>query len=130
MRPFLSLILLIGIIFLSSCEELLEVTDISDQELNLLAPSDSVVVTQNEVRFSWNEVFEANSYHVQVAQPNFENAVQVVIDTLVVVDSTYLGSSFVKPLSDSSYEWRVKAMNSDFETEYKTHAFWVESTKN
>lgn len=130
MRPILSILLFIGIIFLSSCEELLEVTDISDQEVNLLAPSDSVVVMQSDVRFSWEEVFEAQSYHVQVAQPSFENASQIVIDTLVVVDSTYTGSNFVKPLSDNGYEWRVKGMNSDFETPYKTHRFWVESTKN
>jgi hypothetical protein len=130
MRPILSILLFIGIVFLSSCEELLEVTDISDQEVNLLAPSDSVVVMQTDVRFSWEEVFEAHSYHVQVAQPSFDNATQIVVDTLVVVDSTYTGSSFVKSLPDNSYEWRVKGLNSDFETPFKTHRFWVESIKN
>lgn len=120
---------IISLLFIG-CEELLEVTDISKGEVVLIAPSDSVVVTQSNVRFSWNEVFEAESYKIQVAQPNFTNASQIVIDTLVVIDSSYTGSNFVKFLPDSEYEWRVKAMNSDFETGYTSHAFWVESSNN
>tara|TARA_R110001592_G_scaffold11019_18_gene55558 strand:- start:3754 stop:4125 length:372 start_codon:yes stop_codon:yes gene_type:complete len=119
-----------AIVLISSCEELLEVPDISGEEVTLLAPSDSTVVTQAIVNFTWNEVFEAKSYHIQVAQPSFLEASQIVVDTLVVVDSTYVGTRFTKTLINNGYEWRVKALNSDFETEYTTHSFTVQITGN
>lgn len=130
MRIFNSISFLISVVFLSSCEEILEVQDISDEQVMLLAPADSTVVSRTTVNFTWNEVVEATNYHVQVAQPNFLEASQIVMDTLVAVDSTYLGPSFTKSLLDSSYEWRVKALNSDFETEYKTHSFTVQTSSN
>ncbi|MEP2236882.1 MAG: hypothetical protein ABJI22_00900 [Maribacter sp.] len=125
MRSIHSFLIVASIVFFASCEEILEVSDISEKEVILLAPSDSSVVTQTEVNFTWQEVFEATSYHVQIAQPNFTNATQIVADTLVVVDSTYIGSRITRTLSNNSYEWRVKAQNSDFETPYTTNSFIV-----
>lgn len=130
MRIFSSIMFISAIVLISSCEELLEVPDISGEEVTLLAPSDSTVVTQAIVNFTWNEVFEAKSYHIQVAQPSFLEASQIVVDTLVVVDSTYVGTRFTKTLINNGYEWRVKALNSDFETEYTTHSFTVQITGN
>ena len=130
MRIFSSIMFISAIVLISSCEELLEVPDISGEEVTLLAPSDSTVVTQTIVNFTWNEVFEAKSYHIQVAQPSFLEASQIVVDTLVVVDSTYVGTRFTKTLINNGYEWRVKALNSDFETEYTTHSFTVQITGN
>lgn len=115
---------------LVSCEELLEVEDISGQEVSLLAPSDSTIVSQNTVSFTWNELLEANSYRVQVAEPSFLEASQVVLDTLILKDSTYLGPRFSTFLPDDSYEWRVKGINSDFETGYTTSSFIVDATGN
>ncbi|TDS20873.1 hypothetical protein DFQ03_0129 [Maribacter caenipelagi] len=125
MRCIYSFLLVGSIVFLASCEEILEVPDISEEEVVLLAPSDSSVVTQTEINFTWQEVFEATSYHVQIAQPSFTNASQIVADTLVVVDSTYIGSKITRTLLNNSYEWRVKAQNSDFETPYTTNSFTV-----
>lgn len=130
MRVF-SLILIISIsVFLSGCEELVEVQDISGEEVMLLAPANGTVVSQANVNFTWNEVFEAKSYHVQVAQPSFLEASQIIVDTLVIRDSTYLGTRFTKTLLDNTYEWRVKALNSDFETEFTTHSFTVQTSGN
>lgn len=130
MRIFGSIFFILILIVLVGCEELLEVRDISGEQVTLLAPSDSTVVTQNEVNFTWDEVFEANSYHVQIAQPNFNNATQIVMDTIVQLDSTYVGPNFRKTLFDDSYEWRVKAANSDFETQFTTHSFIVVTSDN
>jgi hypothetical protein len=130
MRIFSSILLISAIVFLSSCEELLEVSDISGEKVTLLAPADSTVVLQANVNFTWNEVFEATSYHVQVAQPSFLAASQIVVDTLVALDSTYVGSRFSKTLLDNGYEWRVRALNSAFETEYTTHSFTVQTSGN
>lgn len=80
---------LLLVAFLGSCQDILEVTDISDQNVQLLAPSDSTVVVQTSVQFNWNEVYEASQYHIQVASPNFENAAQILVDSLIVIDSTF-----------------------------------------
>ena len=118
------------LIFSISCEDILEVTDISDDTVQLLAPSDSSIVAQTNVTFSWSEVFEANQYHVQVATPNFENAAQIVFDSVVALDSTFLGTRITKTLTDSEYEWRVKAMNSGYETDFSASSFSVNTSSN
>ena len=118
-----------GIVF-ASCEDLLEVPNISEESVELLAPSDSTIVLQSDVNFTWNEVFEATRYHIQVAAPSFENAAQIVVDTLIVVDSTFVSPRFSKTLTDSAYEWRVKAQNSGFETGFTTNKFSVDTTGN
>lgn len=130
MRIFSSVVIVLVVVLVSGCEELLEVQDISGERVTLLAPSDSTVVTQNDVNFTWDEVLEANSYRVQVAQPSFLEASQIVMDTLIVLDSTYVGPRFRKTLVDNSYEWRVKALNSDFETPYTIHWFKVQTSAN
>lgn len=129
MRILISFSLLAICIF-ASCEDLLEVPDISEESVELLAPSDSTIVVQTDVNFTWNEVFEATQYHVQVAAPSFENAAQIVVDTLIVVDSSFVSPRFAKPLVDSDYEWRVKAQNSGYETEFSTNKFSVHTTGN
>lgn len=118
------------LIFISSCEDLLEVADISEETVQLLAPSDSTTVAQNMVNFSWNGVYEATQYHIQVASPNFENAAQIIIDSVIVIDSTFLGTRITKSLANSQYEWRVKAMNSDFETDFSSSLFNVDTSSN
>lgn len=130
MRVLLSFILMSVLICCSSCEDLLEVPDISNESVQLLAPSDSTVVVQTSVIFTWDEVYEATQYHIQVAAPSFENAAQIVVDTLIVIDSAYAGPSLKRTLVDSDYEWRVKAMNSDYATEFSLNGFSVNTAGN
>ncbi len=123
-----TLYLLCGLaLFLLStgCEDILEVPDISNERVQLLAPSDSTTVTVSNVSFSWNGVPEASLYHIQVATPNFGHAAQIVVDSIIVLDSTFLGTRMARDLPDSTYEWRVRAMNSDYGTEYTTNLFHV-----
>ncbi len=129
MKKLIVIFVAIGL-FCTSCEDLLEVPDISNESVRLAAPSDSTIVLQTNVNFTWNEVYEATQYHIQVAAPNFENAAQVVVDTLVVVDSLYVGPKFNKNLVDGDYEWRVRAQNSGYETEFALNRFSVETTDN
>lgn len=127
----LNLIFLFTVVLnLISCEELLEVEDISAQEVLLLAPLDSTMVSTSTVSFTWHEVVDANRYLIQVAEPSFLEASQIVIDTLIIKDSTYLGPRFSMTLPDSEYEWRVKGLNSDFETGYTTSSFIVNTIGN
>lgn len=130
MRKITAIFVLAIGVFNTSCEDLLEVTDISEENVELLAPSDSTIVAQSNVNFTWNEVFEATQYHVQVAAPSFENAAQIVVDTLIVVDSTFVSPRLNTALEDSMYEWRVRAMNSGYETTFSLNQFTVKTAGN
>lgn len=114
------LLITIFIICIISCEEIIEVNDISQDQVIVLAPTDSSIITNNNIRFSWQELDFATTYRLQIAHPNFMSAIQIEEDTLLN------SSSFEKTLETGNYEWRVKALNSAYETEYQTQSFSIE----
>lgn len=113
--------LLSCIFFLSiiSCEEILIVPDISKEEVTLIAPANNSVLFSTGVSFSWDNVKNAEKYRLQIAKPNFTAPVEMVLDTLITKNS------FTQQLNIGKYEWRIKAVNSDYETPYKTSAFEI-----
>lgn len=126
MRLFRTLAAVLLLTFIS-CEDLIEVPDISEQRVQLLAPSENAIIAQNTIVLSWDEVAEATQYHIQVASPNFENAIQVVIDNIVVADSIGASPSISRTLVNGDYEWRVEAQNSQFSTEFSISSFTINS---
>nr|WP_315247369.1 hypothetical protein [uncultured Flavobacterium sp.] len=109
------------ILFLAlfSCEEILLVDDISDKEVTLVAPANNSGLFSTGVSFSWNKIENADKYHLQIAKPNFTSPVQIVLDTLVTA------TTFNQQLNIGKYEWRVQAVNSGYETAYKTWSFEI-----
>ena len=85
----------------------------------MLAPSDGAIVTTEPVLFSWEAVAFTENYLIQVATPNFDNPVQVLVNEMIPE------TNFSSMLIDGDYEWRVKAMNSDSETAYTSSLFTV-----
>lgn len=123
------IVIAVGVFLISSCEELLEVPDISGEQVQILAPTGGTVVNQNFVNFTWNEVLYADAYLVQVAVPDFKNASQIVLDTIIVQDSTFMGTKAFKLLKNGVYQWQVKAVNSGYETPFSVSAFIVEGAE-
>lgn len=95
------------------------VPDISKEEVTLIAPANNTVLFSTGVSFSWNAVKNADKYRLQIAKPNFLAPVEIILDTLIVK------TSFKKQLNIGKYEWRIKAVNSGYETPYKTNAFEI-----
>lgn len=108
-----------------SCEDILEVPDISNEEVLLVAPLDNTVVQQSEVNFTWNGIADVDAYWIQVATPNFTEAAQVLLDSIIVLDSTFAGTKAVQALTNGDYEWRVKGVNSAYGTPFSSSAFTV-----
>jgi uncharacterized protein YegP (UPF0339 family) len=102
-----------------SCEEILLVPDISKEKVTLTAPANNSVLFSTGVSFSWESVKDSEKYHLQIAKPNFTNPVEIVLDTLVSK------TSFLQQLNIGKYEWRIKAVNSGYETQYTTAAFEI-----
>ena len=117
MKRLLLLFVLIG---LTSCDDLIEVVDISKETVIILAPTQGSVIDTTRVVFTWEQVKEAENYHLQVATPTFENAIQIVVDTLLV------STSYSAQLEKAEYEWRIKAENSDYQTNFTKSRFRVE----
>lgn len=114
-------VVLLLLVFFASCEEggLLIETDISERAVTLTAPVDGSEVPSTVVFFDWTSVQDASSYEIQLATPNFDNASQLLLNTVDSVTTNEL------ELPVGSYEWRVKAMNGSYETNYASARFTV-----
>ena len=128
-------LLLLSILFciiLSSCEDIIEVQDISNESIVLLAPAENTVVTDSVVYFVWNEIpdVDIDAYRVQIATPSFDSAAQIVLDSTLTLDSTFIGTRVSQKLSNRAYQWRVKAINSAFETAFTVNDFTVDVPSN
>ncbi|GAA3774461.1 hypothetical protein [Flavobacterium ginsengiterrae] len=110
--------LLITLTFIS-CEEILLVDNISKKEVNLIAPSNNAVLSSSGVTFSWETIEGADKYQLQIAIPNFEAPKQIILDTIVTKNS------YAQQLNIGKYEWRIKAINSAYETAYSKNSFEV-----
>ncbi len=101
------------------CEEVLLEEDLSDKAIIINAPVEGTTVLNISVTFNWETLDQATTYRLQVAQPDFENAAQIVLDT------TITGTSFNTNLVRNSYNWRVRAQNSGTTTPYVSAGFTV-----
>lgn len=107
-----------------SIESQIDDDEIVDANVVLLAPADEQVLTLNDITFSWENVQVASSYQIQVADPNFLDAIQII------EDSTTTNTTTTFQIQDGLYEWRVKAINEFGESLYTTHILEVDTTPN
>lgn len=108
------------LIIVSACSDIVEVEDISNESVTLLAPTNEAVLNITDLTFSWQVVADAESYHIQIATPTFSEALQIVTDSITV------SNSFTTSLEANDYEWRVRAENSAYDTSYTTQSFTIE----
>ena len=72
------------LIFMFSCEEIINEQNITNDMINLLAPTENVILkTGATITFNWETLNGANEYQFQIAEPNFNSASQIVMDTLM-----------------------------------------------
>ena len=114
------LLIILLVVCISSCDDIIEVQDISNETIVLLAPTDEAVLTTTQLTFSWEPIEDVESYQLQIATPTFEEALQIV------QDSSLTGTSFTTTLENNMYQWRIRAINSGYQTEYATQSFSVE----
>lgn len=113
-------LILIGLIVLWSCDDIIEVPDISSETVAVLAPTDGAALTTTSVTFNWSSVEDVDNYRIQIATPSFANAEQLLTDSLTT------DTNFDITLQSGEYEWRIRAENSDYQTAYTTQSFSIE----
>lgn len=113
------------------CEDILEVPDISNQTVPILAPGEGSVLNTNAVGFNWQTIEDATTYEVQIATPNFESTTQIILDSIISEDTLgRVNTRIDQSLLNGNYAWRVKALNSDYETVYTLSNFQVDGDEN
>nr|WP_320120048.1 hypothetical protein [uncultured Marinifilum sp.] len=105
----LSLSLLCLVLF--ACSDFTE-EDLENDTLDLLGPADGTSTEIQTLTFWWDAVKGADKYRLQIAEPNFDEIVRLELDTLI---ST---KQFEHTLFPGDFEWRVRAENSAYTTDY------------
>lgn len=113
-------LILLAVFLCFTCSEIYEIQDISEDHVKLLAPTQDAVIDKTALTFTWSPLEDAEEYHLQIAQPSFSAALQIVEDTLV---ST---TNYSTTLDASNYQWRVRAENSGYNTGYTIQDFTIE----
>lgn len=109
-------------ILLNSCKAVF-VKNISNEKIVLLAPSDGNHLNTGLINFNWQTIKSSYNYNIRIAIPTFNNAVKILLDTML--NNTPID----KTLTHSKYEWKVKAINTEYETNYSTNAFTIKLKK-
>lgn len=131
MRQTLKLFALVLVLLFWSCEDILEVPDISNQSVSILAPEEGSIIQNNDVTFNWQLVADATAYNVQIATPNFESTVQILLDSIIQEDTLgNVRTNITQTLLNGNYTWRIRAQNSDYETPYTINTFEVDGDEN
>jgi len=110
---------------LSSCEQVLLQTDISDKTVILNAPADGASLDFTSINFNWTAIEDASQYRFQLATPDFDNANQILED--IVLDSI---TQYTLVLNENEYQWRVQALNNAYKTEFSEASFSVVSNND
>lgn len=105
----------------AGCEDFFE-KNIEDKQVAVLSPLNNAVTPYFAVAFRWNAVNGATAYQLQAVSPSFENPLKLLYDT--VVTSQGLTLSF----NPGAYQWRIRALNSAYQTIYQTYSFSVETS--
>lgn len=107
-------------LILSSCVDVFE-EDLSDETVELIAPSDSLVYKEYNQNFWWAKVEGASKYHFQIVEGSFQHPRRLVADTNIVYEQ------IVFSLYPGNFEWKVKAFNGGYETQYSQRSLQIDS---
>lgn len=94
-------------------------SDLNEKVVTLLAPANKSTTVDKKVTFWWNPVSGSVKYNLQIVSPTFANPAKLIYDQWVT------SSSVQVELAPGDYEWRVKAVNGNFETGYSSSSLSV-----
>ncbi|MDD4193265.1 MAG: hypothetical protein PHI28_18160, partial [Mangrovibacterium sp.] len=95
------------------------IPDISQSTVLLRSPNTSAPLTVNMVTFWWEEVPGAEKYLLQVVSPGFDQTGNLLVNEWAEETTRAL------ELPAGTYQWRVKAANSQYSTNYSTGNFSI-----
>jgi hypothetical protein len=103
---------------------LIQETDISEYEVELLAPANGINTPTQYQTFWWAYVKDAEAYNLLILSPAFDSVVRLVADTNVSENQ------FTMSLNPGVYEWGVSAYNSTSATPYTIFSIRIDTSSN
>jgi hypothetical protein len=122
-KSFKSFLIALPVISIASCSLIFE-TDISDDEVYINAPVDSLNTTNNFITFWWDYVPEAEKYNLQIVSPSWNS-----INTLIV-DTNLTENKFSISISPGEYDWGVSAYNNSSSTGYTVYHLVIDTSSS
>ncbi|HVD97199.1 MAG TPA: hypothetical protein VNB90_03270 [Cytophagaceae bacterium] len=110
---FVFLYLLAVTLLLGACKDVFE-KDITNQKITIDTPPDGAQSQVYKQLFWWEDLNGASQYRIQIASPSFDNP-QSIVDTVITGTN-----KFYKTLSPGLYQWRIRAENGAYKTQYQT----------
>ena len=107
MKTINKILILLMAITTVACEDVLQ-KNITDDTLQIVYPLSNASINSNAVNFQWNNLTGASNYRVQVMAAN----ASIVVDSLVTKNNLNI------PLSEGTYQWRVRAENNAYTSTY------------
>lgn len=103
------------------CEDLF-VEDITQENIQLLAPADSLRTAHFTHNFWWTALEGASQYKLEVVLGTFEFSERLVLD------STLSLNSFEYSLLPGNYQWRVQGVNSNYNSSFSTFNLFIDTS--
>ncbi len=94
--------------------------DISGKTVKIIAPHDGAELDPGEVTFLWREVEGADSYHITIVGPSFDEAEFVIAD-----EETTERSLRINNIPVGRYQWSLQAKNDKYKTAEQVFSFEV-----
>ena len=80
-----NILLLLFAVVTFGCDDIIEVEDISNTTVIILAPTNNAVLNNTTLTFSWEPIESAETYQIQIATPTFDEALQIVVDSTAII---------------------------------------------
>ena len=106
-----------------ACSDIVE-EDITKRSIQVLSPIDNYNAESTTVNFLWNYVEGADEYQVEIVRGGFNNVLSFAVDTFLDINQ------FTYNFNPGEYQWSIRAVNSEYSTEYFTRSFRVDSISN
>ena len=121
MRNNINIFLLLAIISLVvyGCSKDRIEPDLSNDTITLTSPVDSLRTNVLTQTFRWTTSGEASNYTLNIISGNIASA------NFTVLDTTISSQEFTHALPLGDYFWRVKAVNSEYESRFSTNSLFL-----
>ena len=115
------LVVLIGLITLTTCEAIFE-KNLEGEEVFLIIPLDNLTTDLAAQTFWWEGVDGAEGYNLQIVTPGFDSILRLIVDTNIINDR------YETNLYPGVYQWRVRAYNYSSSTDYYGRSITILNT--
>ena len=100
--------------------------DLTNQNVNLLTPSDNFYTNNTSVILTWSPIATANSYTLEMAKVNSGQQTTILQETNITNTSFNIPTNIFD--EDAEYRWSIKAVNSTSESTFSERIIFLDTS--